>query len=161
MAITATKMMIAMMPSPIQTRGMTVCLLWARASSPEGGKSSSSHPCRPGPRDSSSLRGGANGLILPGCAIRSMTEKRACPGHTYARPAGRLKPIRPASRVSRLRVPEASALAVQAPPPKPVSEPSAPITLWQGLTMAIGLAPFARPTARMALGRPMAMAWAP
>ena len=38
------------------------------------------------------------------------------------------------------------------PPPKPVSEPSLPITRWQGNTIGKGLRPFAAPTARIALG---------
>ena len=38
------------------------------------------------------------------------------------------------------------------PPPKPVIEPSAPITRWQGSTIGNGLRPFAAPTARVPLG---------
>ena len=34
------------------------------------------------------------------------------------------------------------------PPPKPVSEPSAPTTRWHGTTIDSGFAPLARPTAR-------------
>jgi outer membrane usher protein len=41
------------------------------------------------------------------------------------------------------------------PPPKPVSDPSAPITRWQGTTIGSGFAPFAAPTARDAAGRPI------
>ncbi len=47
------------------------------------------------------------------------------------------------------------------PPPYPVSEPSAPITRWQGTTIEIGLRPFANPTAREALGLPMRLACSP
>src|SRR3546814_5904428 len=36
------------------------------------------------------------------------------------------------------------------PPPKPVSEPSAPITRWQGSTIGIGLGPFDAPPAATA-----------
>ena len=39
------------------------------------------------------------------------------------------------------------------PPLKPVSEPSAPITRWQGSTIGNGLRPLAAPTARVAVGR--------
>lgn len=39
------------------------------------------------------------------------------------------------------------------PPPKPVNEPSAPMTRWQGTMIGSGLAPFAAPTARAALRR--------
>src|SRR3546814_12688923 len=38
------------------------------------------------------------------------------------------------------------------PPPKPVSEPSAPITRWQGTTNGNGLRPFAAPPARTPCG---------
>ncbi len=44
---------------------------------------------------------------------------------------------------------------------KPVSAPEEPITRWQGMTMAIGLEPFANPTALLALGRPIRLASAP
>src|SRR5690606_17224943 len=47
---------------------------------------------------------------------------------------------------------------VGSPPPKPVSEPSAPITRWQGRTIGSGLRPFAAPTARVAVGRPTCVA---
>lgn len=40
------------------------------------------------------------------------------------------------------------------PPPKPVSEPSAPITRWQGITSGMRFVAFARPTARAAPGLP-------
>ena len=38
------------------------------------------------------------------------------------------------------------------PPPYPVSDPSEPITRWQGIRIAIRLSPFARATARTASG---------
>ena len=44
------------------------------------------------------------------------------------------------------------------PPPKPMRLPSAPITRWQGTTMAIGLRPFAAPTAWAPPGSPTALA---
>src|SRR5207253_10045639 len=44
------------------------------------------------------------------------------------------------------------------PPPKPVSEPFDPITRWQGMMIGTGLAPFAAPTARVAVGRPIDLA---
>jgi hypothetical protein len=44
------------------------------------------------------------------------------------------------------------------PPPKPVREPSAPMTRWHGMMMGIRFVAFARPTARAAVGRPMAFA---
>src|SRR5205814_1491001 len=47
------------------------------------------------------------------------------------------------------------------PPPKPVSEPSAPMTRWQGRTMQTGLAPLAAPSARAAVGMPSAAACRP
>ena len=47
------------------------------------------------------------------------------------------------------------------PPPYPVSDPSLPITRWHGTTIGSGLRPFARPTARTAVGRPMALAMSP
>ena len=37
---------------------------------------------------------------------------------------------------------------ISRPPPKPVSEPSAPMTRWQGMTIGRGFAPAAAPTAR-------------
>src|SRR5579859_3280961 len=39
------------------------------------------------------------------------------------------------------------------PPPYPTSEPPAPISRWHGMTIEIGLRPFASPTARAADGR--------
>jgi len=47
------------------------------------------------------------------------------------------------------------------PPPKPVSDPSAPMTRWQGITMGMGLLPFASPTAREAFTSPRSVASAP
>ena len=47
------------------------------------------------------------------------------------------------------------------PPPYPVSLPLLPITRWQGMMMGIGFAPFARPTAREALGLPTRSASSP
>ena len=44
------------------------------------------------------------------------------------------------------------------PPPKPVIEPSAPMTRWQGTMIAIGFRPLAAPTARIALGFPTRVA---
>ena len=38
------------------------------------------------------------------------------------------------------------------PPPYPVSDPSEPIILWQGIIIQIGLLWFAPPTARTAFG---------
>src|SRR5687767_5682092 len=54
-----------------------------------------------------------------------------------------------------------SAALTASPPPKPVSEPSAPMTRWQGITMGMGLLPLARPTARDPLGLPSSWARAP
>jgi len=45
--------------------------------------------------------------------------------------------------------------------PYPVSEPSAPMTRWQGSTIGTGLAPLAAPTARTALGKRMRRASVP
>ena len=47
-----------------------------------------------------------------------------------------------------------SARLAGSPPPKPVSEPSLPITRWQGTTIGSGFWPFAAPTAREAAGLP-------
>ena len=47
---------------------------------------------------------------------------------------------------------------ISRPPPYPTSFPLAPITRWQGTMMVIGLRLFAIPTARTALGLPMASA---
>ena len=47
------------------------------------------------------------------------------------------------------------------PPPYPVSRPSAPITRWQGMTMAMGFLWFAEPTARAACGAPILSAICP
>ncbi|MNT96454.1 hypothetical protein D3C72_2385490 [compost metagenome] len=44
------------------------------------------------------------------------------------------------------------------PPAYPVSAPLLPITRWQGTMMLSGLRPLAAPTARTALGLPMAWA---
>ena len=41
------------------------------------------------------------------------------------------------------------------PPPKPVSDPSDPMTRWQGTRIGSGLAPLALPTARQAAGLPI------
>ena len=86
---------------------MTVSQLWARASSPVGGRSSSLPPCRPGPRDpSSSLRGGRS------VSFGVLAGKRPAPApRSYARPPGRLKPNRPAQAGWRPRAPAASACA--------------------------------------------------
>ena len=50
---------------------------------------------------------------------------------------------------------------ISTPAPKPVNLPLAPITRWQGMTMAIGFRPLARPTARGLPGGVMALAMLP
>ena len=47
------------------------------------------------------------------------------------------------------------------PPPYPVNWPVDPMTRWHGTMIAIGLRPFAAPTARLAAGRPIARATSP
>ena len=54
-----------------------------------------------------------------------------------------------------------SARLTSRPPPKPVSEPSAPTRRWHGRTIGSGLRPFAAPTARAARGAPSARACSP
>ena len=44
------------------------------------------------------------------------------------------------------------------PPAKPVSDPSEPMTRWQGTMIDNGFLPLASPTAREALAEPMALA---
>jgi hypothetical protein len=47
------------------------------------------------------------------------------------------------------------------PPPKPVNDPFAPITRWQGTITEMGFAPFASPTALTLLGFPIRAAISP
>ncbi len=54
-----------------------------------------------------------------------------------------------------------SARLTSRPPPKPVSDPSAPTRRWQGRTIGSGLRPFAAPTARAARGAPSTRACSP
>ena len=68
---------------------------------------------------------------------RRQTSRSCLPGATQSAPSS-----------------SSSARFVGSPPPKPVSEPSAPITRWHGTTIGSGFAPFAAPTARDAAGRP-------
>ena len=44
------------------------------------------------------------------------------------------------------------------PPAKPRMPPDAPTSLWQGATIAMGLRPFAAPTARAPFGEPSSSA---
>ena len=52
-------------------------------------------------------------------------------------------------------------LFISIPPANPVRLPDAPMTLWHGIIIPIGLFPFAAPTARADLGLPIRFACSP
>src|SRR5690606_27324284 len=54
-----------------------------------------------------------------------------------------------------------SVCLIGSPPPYPVNVPLLPMIRWQGITIGIGLRPFASPTARTAFGWPTARAISP
>lgn len=63
-------------------------------------------------------------------------------------------PLEPSFRILMGLPPNSHRLRFM-PPAYPVSDPSAPITLWQGITIPTGLLAFAMPTARSARGLPI------
>ena len=82
---------------------------------------------------------------VPRTAGRSSARRVAGPQSSPSWPEGATHGAPSSSRSARF---------AGSPPPKPVSEPSLPMTRWQGTTMGSGFWPFAAPTAREAAGFP-------
>jgi hypothetical protein len=96
--------------------------------------------------------------------VSCASESGCFPVFRFARTLDRFRRERPRS-LARMRIAynklnclfssSRSIFFVERPPPNPVRLPSLPTTRWHGTMMGMGLLPFAKPTARTALGLPM------